>query len=59
MRRRLILSALLGLCLAFAGQPAICDGYDCTNNPEWCDNDSYCLGPCRCDLSTNSCRADP
>jgi hypothetical protein len=34
--------------------PIVCL-FDCAENEEGCTNDSYCLGPCVCDLDLEEC----
>jgi hypothetical protein len=39
---------------AAALEPIVCL-FDCAENEEGCTNDSYCLGPCVCDLDLEEC----
>jgi hypothetical protein len=54
MSKYLLLLAIVTIALAAPTGGATCL-YDCDDNPEWCDNDSYCLGPCVCSLIDNVC----
>ena len=44
---------LLGISLPETAEPA-CYDFNCADNRP-CANSDGCLGPCECDLNTNSC----
>ncbi len=51
--RAVVLAIMFVVGLSFTGQ-AECYDFNCADNRP-CANDAGCLGPCICDVESNSC----